>query len=109
MVIHELAKALYKNAKIGRLSRDNLVLVSDNFEHAIKVCRVQRTGNITGVLADVSWQSGRMASSPARRPGEAGEDVLTVVRIGSIRVAPGSFNGIAGLSVADDFFSLQTA
>lgn len=91
------------------VSHDNLVLVSDNFEHVIKVCRVQRTGNITGVLADVSGQSGRMASSSARRPIEVGEDALTVVRIGSIGVAPGSFNGIAGLSVADDFLSLQTA
>jgi hypothetical protein len=91
------------------VSRDNLVVVSDNFEHVINVCPVQRTGNITGDLADVSGQSGRMASNPARRPSEAGEDVLSVARIGSIGVAPGSVIGIAGLLVADDFFSLQTA
>jgi len=50
-----------------------------------------------------------MASNPARRPGEAGANVLTVVRIGNFGVAPASFNGIAGLSLADDLFSLQPA
>jgi len=94
---------------VVRRSRDNLVLVSDNFEHVIKVWRLQRTGNITGDLADLSGQSGRMASNPARRPGEAGANVLTVVRIGNFGVAPASFNGIAGLSLADDLFSLQPA
>ena len=85
------------------VSRDNLVFVSDNFEHVIKVYRVQRTGNITSDLADVFGQPSRMASSSIRRPGTAGENVLLVARIGGVGVAPGSFNGIAGLTVADDF------
>jgi len=50
-----------------------------------------------------------MSSNPARRPGEAGANVLPVVRIGNFGVAPASFNGIAGLSLADDLFSLQPA
>lgn len=65
------------------VSRDNLVFVSDNFEHVIKVYRVQRTGD--------------------RRQRTAGENVLLAAKIGGVGGAPGSFNGIAGLSVADDF------
>lgn len=57
------------------VSRDNLVFVSDNFEHVVKVYRVQRT---------------------------AGESVKLVAKVGGVGVAPGSFNGIAGLTVADD-------
>ena len=64
------------------VSRDNLVFVSDNFEHVIKVYRVQRTGN--------------------RRPRTEGENVLLVTKIGGVGIAPGSFNGIAGLTVVDD-------
>jgi hypothetical protein len=66
------------------VSRDNLVFVSDNFNNIIKVYRVQRAGD--------------------RRQRAAGENVLLVAKIGGVGVAPGSFNGIAGLSVADDFF-----
>lgn len=65
------------------VSRDNLVFVSDNFEHVIKVYRVRGAGN--------------------RRQGAKGGSVLLVAKIGGVGVAPGNFNGIAGLSVADDF------
>ena len=63
------------------VSRDNLVFISDNFEHLIKVYR--RTVNT--------------------RPMTTGENALLVAKIGGVGVAPGSFNGIAGLAVADDF------
>ena len=65
------------------VSRDNLVFVSDNFEHVIKVYRVRKAGG--------------------QRQRAAGEHVLLVAKIGGVGAAPGSFNGIAGLSVADEF------
>ena len=65
------------------VSRDNLVFVSDNFEHVIKVCHVQRTGN--------------------RRQRTFRVNVLLVAKIGGVGITQGNFNGIAGLSVADDF------
>jgi DNA-binding beta-propeller fold protein YncE len=57
------------------VSRDNLVFISDNFDHTIRVYRRQRTKDKNLVLAD---------------------------RIGGVGVAPGSFNGIIGLAAADD-------
>jgi hypothetical protein len=65
------------------VSRDNLVFVSDNFEHIIKVYRVQRTGNRSQQAED--------GNAPL------------VAKIGGIGVALGSFNRISGMSVADDF------
>jgi hypothetical protein len=85
------------------VSRDNLVFVSDNFSHVIKVYRVQRTVSITGGLAGVAGQPGRMAGSSVRAQRTAGEKVLLVAKVGGVGIAPGSFNGIAGLSIADDF------
>lgn len=57
------------------VSRDNLVFVSDNFDHTISIYRRQDTKGENLVLAD---------------------------KIGGIGVAPGSFNHIGGLAVADD-------
>lgn len=85
------------------VSRENLVFVSDNFEHIIKVYRIQKTGNITSDLADALGQPSRMASSSIKGLRAKGEAVRLMARIGGVGVAPGSFNGIAGLSVADDF------
>jgi hypothetical protein len=85
------------------VSRDNLVFVSDNFEHVIKVYRPQRTGNITSDLADVLGQPDRMASSSIRGQRTKGGNVQLAAKIGGLGAAPGSFNGIAGLSVSDDF------
>ena len=65
------------------LSRDNLVFVSDNFKHDIKVYRAQNTNGT--------------------RRRAAGEHVMLAGKIGGIGAAPGDFNGIAGLSVADGF------
>lgn len=65
------------------VSRDNLVFISDNFKHVIYVYRNQRAAN--------------------RKPKSIDENVVLVDQIGGIGAAPGSFNGIAGLSVADDF------
>jgi hypothetical protein len=57
------------------VSRDNLVFISDNFDHTIRIYRRQGTKGNNFVLAD---------------------------KIGGIGVAQGSFNGIGGLAVADD-------
>lgn len=65
------------------VSRDNLVFMSDNFKHVIKVYRVRKTKGV--------------------RPTTAGDNVLLVTTIDGSEIAPGNFNGIAGLSVADDF------
>lgn len=65
------------------VSRDNLVFVSDNFKQVIKVYRIQNT------------EDSKQLSE--------GKDVSLVATIGGIGVAPGNFNGIAGLSVTDDF------
>jgi hypothetical protein len=57
------------------VSRDNLVFVSDNFKHVLKVYRA-------GI---------RRASA------------LLMAEIGDFGIEPGSFKGIAGFSVDDDF------
>jgi hypothetical protein len=57
------------------VSRDNLMFISDNFDHSIRIYRRPSTQFNNPVLAD---------------------------KIGGIGVAPGSFNGIGGLAVADD-------
>ncbi len=57
------------------VSRDNLVFISDNFDNTIKVYRGQGTKNKNLVLAD---------------------------KFGGTGIAPGSFNGIGGLSEADN-------
>jgi hypothetical protein len=57
------------------VSRDNLVFISDNFDHTIRIYRRQSTNGNNLVLAD---------------------------KIGGVGVAPGSFNGIGGLAVTDD-------
>jgi len=54
---------------------DNIVFISDNFDDTIRVYRGNRTKGKNLVLAD---------------------------RVGGSGVAPGSFNGIGGLTVVDD-------
>jgi hypothetical protein len=56
------------------VSRDNLVFISDNFDHTIRIYR---------------------------RQGSKGSFVLAD-QIGGIGAAQGSFNGIGGLAVTDD-------
>lgn len=63
--------------------RDNLVFVSDNFKHVIKVYRVRKTRRLSH--------------------GSTGEGVQLVANVGGEGFAPDSFNGIAGLSVAGDY------
>lgn len=57
------------------VSRDNLVFISDNFNHTIMIYRRQRT---------------------------EGNNLMIEDKIGGVGVAPGSFNGIGGLAAADD-------
>jgi hypothetical protein len=57
------------------VSRDNLVFISDNFDHTIRIYRRQGSKGSSFVLAD---------------------------QIGGIGAAQGSFNGIGGLAVTDD-------
>jgi hypothetical protein len=65
------------------VSRDNLVFVSDNFKHVIKVYHIQRTGD--------------------ERLRAESEIAHLVARIGGDGFAPDNFNHIAGLSVAEDY------
>jgi hypothetical protein len=65
------------------VSRDNLVFVSDNFKHVIKVYHVQSTAS--------------------GRPQAENENAQLVAKVGGVGFAPDNFNHIAGLSVVDDF------
>ena len=65
------------------VSRDNVVFVSHNFKHDIKVYSAQ---NANG-----------------SRQRAAGENVIPAGKVGCIRAGPEDFNGITGLSVVDDY------